>query len=174
MRFKEQLPVIRFLFFALLLYISWYLVYDLWLHPWGRLDKLVIDNSVGVTKFILHLFGYSTFTEQRTVGISGTGGAWIGDPCNGVELFALFTGFILAFPGKLKVKLVFIPAGILSIHFLNILRIVSLLLLQLYHPSMLEFNHTYTFTFLVYTYIFLLWMIFVTVNRKQLSVISEQ
>ena len=156
-----QKPVLRFLLTASGLYLLWYILYDLWIHPAGWLDNFIIKNSILLSKFVLSFAGYGVFISDRLIGIENSGGVWIGDPCNGVALFALFAGFIIAYPGKASMKLLFIPLGILSIHLLNVLRIISLLLIQNYAPSVLDFNHTYTFTFLVYGYIFILWMIWV-------------
>ena len=58
-------------------------------------------------------------------------------------------------------KLIFIPIGILIVHGLNLLRLVALALIVVYHPDSLQFNHKYTFTILVYVCIFFLWMIWV-------------
>jgi exosortase family protein XrtF len=95
----------------------------------------------------------------RTAGIDGSHGVWVGDPCNGLTLFALFTGFVLAFPGPVVRKLWFIPVGIITIHILNVLRVTCLAIIQYYTPQYLEFNHTYTFTILVYSYVFVLWYV---------------
>ncbi|HAQ70515.1 exosortase/archaeosortase family protein [Salibacteraceae bacterium] len=157
-------PLYRFLTKAVFLFIAWYFIYDLWLHPLGDLDMTVIKSLEQASYFVLELFGYITIEAShveniRTIGIDGTHGLWIGDPCNGLTLFALFTGFIIAYPGPLKKKLWFIPAGIIVIHIINILRIVSLSLIVFYFPdpAVLDFNHTYTFTLLVYGFVFLLW-----------------
>lgn len=163
-------PFLKFLITAVLLYILWYILYELWLHPAGKIDSLVINNSIFLTSKLLTLFGYDVFTSHtetiRTLGIDGTPGLWIGDPCNGLTLFALFTGFIIAYPGTIKKKLIYIPIGIITIHFLNILRISGLCMVVFYSPESLEFNHTYTFTIIVYAYIFLLWMIWVKIFSK--------
>ena len=82
----------------------------------------------------------------------------VGPSCDGVVLFALFAIFILSFPGRWLRKLWFIPLGIAAIHAANILRIVSLLFIQLYFgEEALKFNHDYTFTVFVYSIIFALW-----------------
>lgn len=157
-----------FLIKAFGLYFFWYLVYEIWLHPMGTIDEAVINHLVNANNFILSLLGYSLIPETasvhdiRVVGIDGTHGLWIGDPCNGITLFALFTGFVLAFPGSLKTKLWFIPVGIISIHIINIIRIVALCIVLKYFPDSLEFNHTYTFTIVVYGYVFLLWILWAT------------
>lgn len=157
-------PLYRFLTKAVLLYILYYFVYELWLNQEGTLDLLVIRNLEDVSSFVLQTFGYSLISEShdvtiRTLGIDGTNGIWIGDPCNGLTLFALFTGFVIAFPGPIKTKAWFIPVGLMAIHILNILRIIALALIIYYFPDpeVLEFNHTYTFTLIVYGFVFWLW-----------------
>lgn len=159
--------LVRFLISALLIYILWYVVYTLWLHPWNKLDLMVINNLISSGSAILGFLNYDLieypYNETvRTMGIDGSHGLWIGDPCNGITLFALFAGFILAYPGKIKWKLVFIPFGLITIHLLNIFRIVALSLITFYTPQYLNFNHTYTFTIIIYSYVFMLWYFWTT------------
>jgi len=54
------------------------------------LDKIIIDNLVFTTIKILNFFGYITFEYGHTFGIDGSNGVYIGTPCNGLELMALF------------------------------------------------------------------------------------
>ena len=158
-----QNPLYRFLLTALLLFVVWYVGYELIIHPWGELDELVIGNLSYLGNRFLAMLGYAMHPEYaqdkgfRTVIIDGSHGIWIGDPCNGLELFALFTGFIIAFPGPLKKKLIYIPIGIAAIHFINLTRVIALAILALEAPDSFEFNHTYTFTMFVYGFVFLLW-----------------
>lgn len=174
----QKNPTLFFLFKALILYILWYFVYELWLNPSGVVDSWIINNLVHSGEFILTKLGYTLIPEPflkeniRTLGIDGTHGLWIGDPCNGLTLFALFSGFVIAYPGPLKRKLWFIPLGILSIHLINLLRIIALVFITLYWPEYLELNHTYTFTILVYSYVFFLWMIWA--NKLAQNKINNQ
>ncbi|HEX8517708.1 MAG TPA: archaeosortase/exosortase family protein [Bacteroidia bacterium] len=155
-------PIPRFLLILFSLYLGWYLLYNLWLHPIGTIDLFVIDITVVISKWILELMGFLVFTgSDRLIGIDGTGGLWIGDNCNGIALFALFAGFIIAYPGKWQKKLYYIPLGILLIELMNILRVVALAILDTYSRAWTEFNHTYTFTIVIYGLIFLLWMFWV-------------
>lgn len=162
-------PLYQFLLKGLGLYIVWYIVYDQWLHPMGELDMFVIKTLEQASYFVLDTLGYVTLAAShveniRTIGIDGTHGLWIGDPCNGLTLFALFTGFVIAYPGPLKKKLWFIPMGLIAIHAINIVRIVALSLIIYYFPDpeVLDFNHTYTFTMLVYGFVFWLWYLWAT------------
>lgn len=143
------------------LYLLWYMLYDNWLLKDGWADHFLIDHLVKTTSFILKNLGYTIFEYADAVGVDGTHGVLIGTPCNGLSLFALFAGFIIIFPGKWVYKLFFIPLGILLIHVINIFRLVGLALVVVYHPASLEFNHKYTFTVIVYVFIFILWIIWV-------------
>ncbi|MGQ0829531.1 MAG: exosortase X [Bacteroidota bacterium] len=155
-------PVVRFLISIFILYIIWYCVYNLWLHPLGTVDLIVIDTSIVISKWMLESLNYTVFTGvERVIGIDGTGGLWIGDNCNGITLFALFAGFIIAYKGRAKQKLFYIILGILSLELLNVFRIVGLAILDTQSRAWTEFNHTYTFNIIIYAYIFLLWMMWV-------------
>ena len=155
-------PVIRFLAAILILYILWYVVYDLWLHPRQKTDLFVVDLTIAISKFILEILGYAVFTgEERVIGIDGTGGLWIGDDCNGIALFALFAVFIIAYRGPVKIKLIYMLLGILSLELLNVLRVTGLAILDTHSRAWTEFNHTYTFNVIIYGYIFFLWMLWV-------------
>jgi exosortase family protein XrtF len=155
--FKD--PLTRFLLSIFGFYIAWFPLYNFLLKKGERIDLFVIDITISASKWLLELLGYSVFTAtDRVIGIDGTGGLWIGDNCNGISLFAIFAGYIIAYPGNLRKKLVFIPAGILLIQLLNILRIVILSILDTHSRAWTEFNHTYTFNIIIYGFIFLMWM----------------
>lgn len=151
---------------AVVLYLLWLSVYELYILPSTLADEWVISNLVFLSAKLMHLFAdtiyYSTVDiEFQMVGIDGAHPVWIGAPCNGLSIIALFIIFIIAFPGPVKHKIWFIPAGILGIHAINVLRICALAFIQLKWTSALEFNHTYTFTIMVYAFIFMLWVIWV-------------
>lgn len=169
-------PFYRFLLKAVFLYVLWYVVYQQWLHPQGILDIAVIRNLELISSGILEFLGYSLISESeissiRTIGIDGTHGLWIGDPCNGLTLFSLFAGFVIVYPGPWKKKLWFIPLGLISIHLINVLRIIGLALTVYYFPDpeILDFNHTYTFTIIVYGYVFGLWYLWSRISANSLE-----
>ena len=163
--FLKDNKIVRFIVLFIVLYLFWLMLYEWVIHPWGKLDTVVINDSSLWTAYVLELMGYESFISDnatiRTVGIDGTHGLWIGDPCNGLTLFALFAIFIVAYPGPWKHKLWFIPAGITVIHFLNVMRITALCIIVLKRPEWLDFNHTYTFQLLMYGFIFGLWWIWI-------------
>jgi exosortase family protein XrtF len=157
--------ILRFLLVFLGMYTAWKLLYEWVIHPWGYLDTLVINDSSLWAIWVLDTLGFETFQGDhatiRTIGVQGSNGLWIGDPCNGLTLFALFSLFILAYPGNWKHKLWFIPAGITLIHIMNIIRIAALCIITKKSPEMLDFNHTYLFQTLMYGFVFLLWYIWI-------------
>lgn len=153
---------VKFLFFIFLFYFLWYCIYNLWLHPKETVDMFVIDKSIALSKWILELFNFSVFTgEDRLIGVDGSGGLWVGDNCNGIAMFGLFTGFIVAYKGSWKLKIIYIIIGIVCIEILNVLRLVGLAILDVHSRAWTEFNHTYTFTLIIYTFIFFLWIFWV-------------
>lgn len=159
-------PFIRFLGLGVGLYLVWYFLYEFWLKDQTALDEWMVKNLIWWTEKLLVLFGYELWTAVNDVagnyvGIANGHPLEVGAPCDGIVLLALFTCFIIAFPGALKNKLWFLPTGLIAIHFINVLRIFSLSLIIHYKPSALSFNHDYTFTILVYAFVFFLWWIWI-------------
>ena len=160
-------PLFRFLLLAGGLYAAWYLLYAFVLHPWGVLDHAVIDSLIAWGGAILKFLGYTLIPEPvnadhiRTIGVEGGHLLWIGDPCNGVGLFAVFLIFLIAYGGPWKHKLWFGALGILSIHLINALRVAALCIVVSINYEWLNFNHDYTFYVIVYGWVFLLWYIWV-------------
>lgn len=156
-------PVLIFISKAVLLYIFWFITYDFIIAPDSRLDSWLNERVAKDARLILNAGGFDADTRpgdrQTLITITGKEMVGVGNPCNGLELFALFTGFVICFPGPWKHKVWFIPAGILGIHLINTMRAAALALIQFKVPEYLDFNHHYTFTIIVYAFIFLLWMI---------------
>jgi exosortase family protein XrtF len=163
--------IARFFLLAAILYLSWFLLYELLIKPHTLIDEKIIALIVSHAAFLLRLMGFTTYRaveedDMQLLGIDGAHPIWIGTPCNALTLFAFFALFVLAFPGAPARKLWFIPLGMLLIHAANLLRVVALVLISFYAPDYLAFNHTYTFTVLVYAIIFALWMWWVRSNTK--------
>jgi exosortase family protein XrtF len=162
----KQNAFIRFIVLASFLYLLLYFVHQFIIKKYTFYDQKFIGSIIAMAEYFVKLVGYKTFSvlqdrDYQVVGIDGSNGVWVGSNCNAITLFSLFSVFIVAYPGNQKNKLWFIPLGIVLIHFLNLIRVISLVFIAYYSPTNLNFNHTYTFTFLVYTFIFLLWMVWV-------------
>lgn len=144
-------------------YLIWYVLYEYFLKEQTYLDEYLIHSMVISAEWALRTLGYQLY-EMNTSGLrwqigiaDSVGLLQVGAPCDGLVLFVLFTVFILAFPGPWQRKLWFIPSGIVLIHLANLLRVVSLVVIQFNRPQSLKFNHDYTWTVLIYAFIFWLW-----------------
>ncbi|HPQ07814.1 MAG TPA: archaeosortase/exosortase family protein [Bacteroidia bacterium] len=154
---------VKFILTASVVYLFCYLIYELVIKKYTLIDEYIIRIIIENTDDILRRLDFKTFkttelNDFQVIGIHGSIGVWVGKACDAISLFIVFSVFILAFPGNQRDKWWFVPFGILTIHILNVLRVVGLTIITYYAPEWLEFNHTYTFTFLVYSYILLLWI----------------
>jgi exosortase family protein XrtF len=152
----------RFLAVATVLYLAWFFGYEQWLAHDGRLDTVLCNQISAGSVVVLKALGFTAALSPQypnLVLMSGQPAVVVGPPCNGLVLYALFAGFVVAFPGSTRRKLWYIPAGIALIWVLNVLRVVALALNHQYAHESLDFNHHYTFTFVVYGFIFGLWML---------------
>lgn len=175
----KQNAFIRFILIAGFLYLFLFIVYTFVVKKYTYYDQKFIGSIISSAEYILNLVGYKTFTslqdrDLQVIGIDGSNGVWVGSNCNAITLFSLFSVFIIAYPGYQKGKLWFIPLGILAIHILNIIRVIALALISFYlPPSYLKFNHTYTFTFIVYAFIFMLWMIWINKYSGKVNTVEK-
>lgn len=83
----------------------------------------------------------------------------VGAPCDGLVLYALLAGFVLAYPGPTKRRLWFIPLGIAALWLLNVIRIVALALNHRYSPETFDFDHHYAFSAVAYAALGGLWLL---------------
>ncbi|MTI89605.1 MAG: exosortase/archaeosortase family protein [Balneolaceae bacterium] len=161
-----QSPVIRFLLKALVFFGVWYLLYELWILPDGRLDEWVSLNIVGISAGILETVGYKTYTINRIVGIMGDSGVEVVDRCNGIGALGLFLAFIFSYPGDWKNKLSFSVLGMGVIYLTNLFRITFLTAARVEWPDRFGALHNYTTTPVFYIVIFALWMLWVKTQNE--------
>ena len=161
----------KFIIKAIILYGSCYFIYEI-LKKYSFFDQYFIRIIINFCIAIFDVLHYKTFASRevndfQVFGIDGSNGVWIGGPCNGITLMFLYAIFIISYPGNLKNKLWYLPLGIILVYILNVIRIVGLALIAFYYPDYLNFNHTYTFTFIAYSFVFGLWMLWVNKFANQ-------
>jgi exosortase/archaeosortase family protein len=168
---QENRDISRFLFWLAGLMAAFYLfewVIDQFprFYYYDLLKYYVIFNGVDVAEWLLHLTGFETlaFEQQNYFQVQGGGILKVGIPCSAFDLFVFYAIMIVAYPGPLKYKLIFIPAGILAIHGLNITRFYALAMSDLYSREYFELHHHFIFKAVVYVFIFLIWMWFVRLS----------
>lgn len=162
---KQYKFLTRFLISAFVLYLAWFFLYENWLKTSGFPDQQLTQLTAVASKFTLQGMGYDlsiTHLSHKSILYLGSERLLgIAHECNALVLFVLFAGFIISFPGRWTQKLWFIPAGMVAVWLVNVGRVSALTLTQIHYPSTLDFNHKYTFTLLVYGFIFGLWMLWV-------------
>lgn len=100
---------------------------------------------------------------------------YISNRCLAIDLMYTYSIFIIAFFGPWKKKIWFILLGILIINTLNIMRVVGLVLTDIYYPQYLNFNHHLLFTYIVYFFTFILWVVWIRKYAKDdiIKIIEE-
>ncbi len=159
---KTNKFILYFIIKAIGLYLLWYFIYDLWLKKSGEFDNWIVDKIVYTTYTLLTFLNYNLNVDNHVIGIhSGSSNVFVASGCNGLELYILFAGFVLIFEGSWKHKTWFIPLGVIIIYFFNVLRVAALVINGFYSRELLDFNHKYTYTILMYILTFMGWMIWV-------------
>jgi exosortase/archaeosortase family protein len=139
-------------------YAIWFVVYDLWLLPDGRVDAWLSEFVASATGAVLAPFYEGTSVQGRTVWITSQAAVVIEDGCNGLSALSLFVGFVLAYPGTWARRALFIPLGLVTIVAVNVVRCASLLVVQDQWPSIFGEVHGLHALFVFYVAIFGLWM----------------
>ena len=132
------------------------------------------------SNFLLSILGFDPILEihgdmvvTKLANFPYSHGVWIGEPCNGVKIFGVFSIFIFCFRGKVFNKIWFIVLGIITLHLLNIIRIASLNYIAAIQPRWLNFNHNITFQILVFGTMGILWLIWIkkfsNINKTEKS-----
>jgi exosortase family protein XrtF len=162
----QRSELILFFAKALGVYILWYILYDLWILPDGRVDLWLSEHIVSLGSTMLAGMGFEVYAQGRIIGLAGTNMLEIIDGCNGIEVIGLFAGFVLAYPGRALNRLLFIPAGILVLYLTNVIRILVLAITQLHAPAIFDITHDYSTTAIFYVVVFMMWVVWVNLGGR--------
>ena len=131
-------PSTRFLVFFIPLVLTWFISYHfIYGITFINVEHDILTSfSVILAKqanFLLELLGFETNIEihgdmvvSKILKYKYQHGVWIGEPCNGIKIFGVFSIFILCLKSKWINKFLFIPVGIFILHLLNVIRVASL------------------------------------------------
>lgn len=98
---------------------------------------------------ILTWLGFSAITNNYELLVAGKGVIQLVYSCLGLGIISFFAAFVLAYPVKLRSKLVFLISGIICIEVLNILRFVLLSLFWNKDDNRIIDHHT-IFNIIIY------------------------
>lgn len=93
--------------------------------------------------------------------INGKKLARIIEGCNAISVMILFTAFIVAFSTTIKRTALYILAGIVLLHLLNIVRIALLTIGLHYYKEYSNVLHDIVFPLFIYGVVFVLWIAWV-------------
>lgn len=159
-------PTIIFLLKFILINAILTQAYSLYLDSFSSTDSFTYEVSVESSN-LARFIGFDSYIEQNPnepsvrFFLDNVYRVKIVEGCNGLAVMILFLSFVIAFGGRLLDMLVFIPLGILLIHLANIIRLVFLVYIYVYHYNYADSFHDYIFPAIIYGMVFILWVIWV-------------
>jgi len=163
---KKYKPTIIFLLKFILINAVLTLAYSQYLDSFESTDSFTHEVSVE-SSALANFIGFDSYIEQNLdepsvkFVLDNVYRVKIVEGCNGLAVMILFLSFVVAFGGKLTDMLFFIPLGILLIHASNIIRLVVLVYIYVYHYELANAFHDYVFPAIIYGMVFVLWVLWV-------------
>ena len=157
---EENRRVLAFVLKMVAVYAAWFVLYDLLVLPDGRVDGWLSEGVAAWSAALLRPLGWAAEAAGRKAWVTGHPGVWVADGCNGLAAFGLFAGFLIAYPGRWRRRLLFAPLGIAALVLTNVVRCAVLVVVQAEAPEhFFAFKPVLTQSF--YVTIFLMWMAWV-------------
>jgi exosortase/archaeosortase family protein len=142
----------------------------------SALDTILCHQLATASAWGLRALGWAATTDVAQPSLLLLGGqpsVIVGAPCDGLVLYALLAGFVLAYPGPARRRLWFIPLGMLALWLLNVVRIIALALNHRYSPETFEFDHHYAFNVVAYAALGGLWLLWTRQGRPAANPAEE-
>lgn len=159
-------PLRVFVVRAAIIFIVWRSLYYFVLGPTQIPDVPLIEFIVFCTSKLLALFYDQITVVGHNIFINGVNVMRVARACNGLELMALYTGFLICVPTNAKRFWTYAAIGPVMIIGLNILRCAALGYLYYNGHQFADFAHHYVFKLVIYGAIFFLW---VQYSKKHIS-----
>lgn len=123
-----------------------------------------------VSAKVIALFGGDAIAQGKVIISMRTGLAVsIERVCNGVEAVIILVSAMVAFPSRIRHKLIGIVLGTLAIQALNLVRIISLYYLNQWDDHWFEWFHSYIWQALIVLdalVVFLVWLRYLPRERR--------
>ena len=175
-KYWQEIPasVRKFLLTSIIIFFIWKVTYHLYLKPTRLIDMpLTIQTAKNTQQLLAVIYPNFNFTSEQImpkqkidffgVYVMKDSKRIIGifDPCNALEVFVIYIGFIICLPSNFKRMTLYISLGIIGLYILNIFRCSVLGVLNLNRTVYIDFAHHYLFTMVVYIGIFLGWVSYI-------------
>ncbi len=135
---------------------------------------ILFEQSVWIVQ---NLFGVDITTQGQTIFFSTLNnqqGFVAVDPgCTSLKQWVHWIVLMILFPGPWKHKIWYIPAGVVVIHFVNLVRITGLVATTIPFPLHFDFFHNYIFKTFFYFMIFVMWVIWVEFFRNKSKRVTD-
>jgi exosortase family protein XrtF len=170
---RENKAAIFFLLFFVGFYVILNTIYGFYIEYYSpQADPItkVVSKQVA---FFLRLFDPSVFVtpslSSRNITIANGYRTVIDvfEGCNGVNVMIVFASFLIAFRGSVKLTTLFLTVGLVIIHFVNLVRVVLLYLVEIHFPRYMYFFHKYFFTGCIYTIVFVMWYVWIKSIKRE-------
>ena len=125
---------------------------------WTVFKDMLGNSTTATAAILLGKLGYQLTYYSRMITVDDSAGIFFGDLCLGIAPIVIFSGFILSFGNNWKNKLWFIPLGVFFIYFINVFRLMALVLIQVHHQEYFDMAHDYLYVIITYGFIFLMVM----------------
>ncbi|MGI4864042.1 MAG: exosortase X [Janthinobacterium lividum] len=126
------------------------------------LDMVLCHQLAAASAWGLRALGWAASVDAvrpDLLVLNGQPSVRVGPQCDGLVLYALLAGFVLAYPGPPRRRLWFVPMGIVALWLLNIVRIIALSLNFQYSPETFDFDHHYAFNAVAYAALGGFWLL---------------
>ena len=129
-----------------------------------RLVSIGFNQSVWV---LGKISPYNFSIKEHTIIFDSKGSLRVYSGCSGLKQIAQFALLMILYPGPRKKKIWYIPAGIILMHVVNLIRLTGLAMVIANYPLLWDFCHDFLFKILFYAVIFALWVLWVEVISTQ-------
>ena len=133
-------------------------------------SALLFNQSCWVLE---HIFNVDIITHNHTIGVMNCNDTYslinVAPECTSLKQWMHWLFLMILFPGPWKHKLWYIPAGLVVIEWVNVVRVVGITLCMIPFPDRFAFFHDYFFKTLFYFFIFIMWVVWVEkfLHRKE-------
>ena len=135
------------------------MVYDIYLLPNGRLDEFLSLSGVTIASKILSFMGFAIESNGRIIGCIGARAVEINNRCNPLQIFGMFSGFIVSYPGTWKNRFILLATGSIVLFFVNALRIAFFAVFNSIFPEYWDLAHDTSSYIFFYPVVLTFWYI---------------
>lgn len=164
---KDFKPVLGILLRFIIIYVVMLLAYQYYLNHFQLQGLDPFSRTIAEqVKSIQNAIGYPTQLyddvkgEQVYFRVRNEYPTRMVEGCNAVSVMILFVAFVFAFY-KGKKTFLFVPAGLLLLYAMNVLRIAGLNIVVMEYKAYSKIAHDYLFPAVIYGTVVVLWLIWI-------------